>query len=87
VPRAEQPALIAEIARWLKPGGLFLASLGTGTPDTTENWLGVEMFFAGNTPAENRALVARHLEIVVDDLVTIHEPGPATFQWVLARKG
>jgi ubiquinone/menaquinone biosynthesis C-methylase UbiE len=31
VPRAEQPALLAKIARWLKPGGLFLASLGTGT--------------------------------------------------------
>ena len=28
VPRAEQPALLARIARWLKPGGLFLASLG-----------------------------------------------------------
>jgi hypothetical protein len=37
--------------------------------------------------AENRALVARHLEVVVDDLVTMHEPDPATFQWVLARKG
>ncbi|WP_258947978.1 hypothetical protein [Lentzea californiensis] len=47
----------------------------------------MEMFFASNTPAENRALVARHLEIVVDDLVTMHEPDPATFQWVLARKG
>lgn len=87
VPRAEQPALFAEVARWLKPGGLFLASLGTGTPDVTEQWLGVQMFFASNTPAENRALVAQHLEIVVDDLVTMHEPAPATFQWLLARKG
>lgn len=85
VPRAEQPALIAKIARWLKPGGLFLASLGTGTPDVTETWLGVEMFFASNTPAENRRLLAEHMEIVVDDLVTMHEPGPATFQWVLTR--
>ncbi|MDX8034453.1 class I SAM-dependent methyltransferase [Lentzea sp. BCCO 10_0856] len=86
VPRDEQPALVAQIARWLKPGGLFLASLGTGTPDVTENWLGVEMFFGSNTPAENRELLARHLEIVVDDLVTMHEPDPATFHWVLARR-
>ncbi|MGW6935944.1 class I SAM-dependent methyltransferase [Lentzea sp. NPDC054927] len=86
VPLDEQPALIAKIARWLRPGGLFLASLGTGTPDVTENWLGVEMFFGSNTPAQNRELVARHLEIVVDDLVTMHEPDPATFHWVLARK-
>ncbi|RDI27805.1 hypothetical protein DFR72_106292 [Lentzea flaviverrucosa] len=32
------------------------------------------MFFASHTPAENRALVARHLEIVFDDLVTMHVP-------------
>ncbi|GHH51272.1 class I SAM-dependent methyltransferase [Lentzea cavernae] len=87
VPRAEQPALLARIARWLKPGGLFLASLGVGTPDVTETWLGVEMFFGSNTPAENREFLGRHLEVVVDDLVTMHEPDPATFHWVLARKG
>ncbi|MEU3646900.1 class I SAM-dependent methyltransferase [Lentzea sp. NPDC034063] len=87
VPRAEQPALIAKIARWLKPGGLFLASLGSGTPDVTETWLGVEMFFGSNTPDVNRDLLSQHLEIVVDDLVTMHEPDPATFHWVLARKG
>jgi cyclopropane fatty-acyl-phospholipid synthase-like methyltransferase len=87
VPRAEQPALIARIARWLKPGGLFLASLGVGTPDVTETWLGVEMFFGSNTPEVNRDVLGRHLEIVIDDLVTMHEPNPATFHWVLARKG
>lgn len=86
VPRAEQPALIAKIARWLKPGGLFLASLGTGTPDVTETWLGVEMFFGSNTPARNRELLAEHMEIVIDDLVTMHEPEPATFHWVLTRR-
>ncbi|GLY49459.1 class I SAM-dependent methyltransferase [Lentzea sp. NBRC 102530] len=87
VPRAEQPALLAKIAGWLKPGGLFLASLGTGTPDVTETWLGVDMFFGSNTPEQNRALIAEHLELVVDDLVTMHEPGPVAFHWVLARKG
>ncbi|MFC3893320.1 class I SAM-dependent methyltransferase [Lentzea rhizosphaerae] len=86
VPRAEQPGLIAKIARWLKPGGLFLASLGTGTPDVTETWLGVEMFFGSNTPERNRTLLAEHMEIVVDDVVTMHEPDPATFHWVLTRR-
>jgi SAM-dependent methyltransferase len=86
VPRAEQPVLLAKIARWLKPGGLFLASLGTGTPDVTETWLGVEMFFGSNTPDRNRTLLAEHMEIVVDDLVTMHEPDPATFHWVLTRR-
>lgn len=86
VPRAEQPGLIAKIARWLKPGGLFLASLGVGTPDVTETWLGVEMFFGSNTPDANRELLGEHLEIITDDLVTMHEPDPATFHWVLTRK-
>ncbi len=86
VPRAEQPGLIAKIARWLKPGGLFLASLGVGTPDVTETWLGVEMFFGSNTPDRNRELLGEHLEIITDDLVTMHEPDPATFHWVLTRK-
>lgn len=86
VPRAEQPALIAKIARWLRPGGLFLASLGVGTPDTTENWLGVEMFFGSLTPAQNRELLGEHLEPLLDDLVTMHEPAPATFHWVLSRR-
>ncbi|SDO09316.1 class I SAM-dependent methyltransferase [Lentzea jiangxiensis] len=86
VPQAEQSGLIARIARWLKPGGLFLASLGTGTPDVTESWLGVEMFFGSNTPDVNRELLAEHLEIVVDDLVTMHEPEPAMFHWIIARK-
>lgn len=86
VPRAEQPGLIARIARWLKPGGFFLASLGVGTPDVTETWLGVEMFFGSNTPEQNRELLAGHLEIVTDDLVTMHEPDPATFHWVLTRR-
>lgn len=86
VPRAEQPGLIAKIARWLKPGGLFLASLGTGTPDVTETWLGVEMFFGSNTPDRNRTLLAEHMEIVLDELVTMHEPDPATFHWVLTRR-
>ncbi len=86
VPRAEQPELFAKIARWLKPGGLFLASLGTGTPDRTEHWLGVEMFFGSNPPARNRELLREHLEVLVDDLVTMHEPDPATFHWVLTRR-
>ncbi|MFI6101651.1 class I SAM-dependent methyltransferase [Lentzea sp. NPDC051213] len=87
VPRADQPRLFARIARWLRPGGLFLASLGTGTPDVTETWLGVEMFFGSNTPERNRALLGEHMEIVVDDLVTMHEPEPATFHWVLCQTG
>src|SRR5204863_355763 len=57
VPRDEQPALLERIARWLKPDGLFLASLShVGGPDATHEWLGVEMFFSGFDADTNRRL-------------------------------
>jgi SAM-dependent methyltransferase len=87
IPRAEQPALFARIARWLRPGGLLLASLGTGgSDDDIEHWLGVPMFFASHDPEGNR----RHLAeagfiLLVDECVTQTGPlGPETWQWVLA---
>src|SRR5205809_3937280 len=46
VPREEHPELFRRLAGWLKPGGLFLASLSAGgSADWTGEWLGVDMFF------------------------------------------
>ena len=59
-PRApdEQPALFARILGWLKPGGLFLASLShVGGEDRVDEWLGVDMFFSGFDADTNRRLV------------------------------
>jgi SAM-dependent methyltransferase len=45
LPLDEQPPLLARIARWLRPGGVFLATMGHGAwTGTDENWLG------GGTP-------------------------------------
>lgn len=42
VPIAEQPALLANIYRWLQPGSYFLATVGCEVwTGTEENWLGV----------------------------------------------
>ena len=89
VPRDEHAALFGKVARWLRPGGLFLASLSAnGTDDWTEEWLGVEMFFSGFDADTNRRLVREAgLELVVDEVVSMQEPETeATFLWVLARK-
>lgn len=89
VPREEQGALFARIARWLRPGGWFLASLGCGEANGVEgDWLGTPMFFSSHAPAENRRLLeAAGFTLVVDEPVTMHEPeGPATFHWVLGRR-
>jgi ubiquinone/menaquinone biosynthesis C-methylase UbiE len=91
VPRDEQPELLGRIMRWLKPGGLFLASMShVGGQDRTDEWLGVEMFFSGFDAETNRRLVREAgFELLTDELVRMHEPEPdgdTAFLWVLGRK-
>jgi SAM-dependent methyltransferase len=90
VPRSELSALLARVARWLRPGGHFLATFGTVDHDDViqDEWLGVPMFFSGMTPAQNAAIVrAVGLEVVAEEVEEIVEPdGPARFHWILARK-
>jgi cyclopropane fatty-acyl-phospholipid synthase-like methyltransferase len=91
VPRESLADVFHRIAGWLVPGGLFLALRGTGdTKAWTGQWLGTTMFFSSWDPPTNRALLRdAGFELLVDELVTIHEPepdGPAQFQWVLAQR-
>jgi ubiquinone/menaquinone biosynthesis C-methylase UbiE len=91
VPRDEQPGLLGRIRRWLKPGGLFLASMShVGGDDRTDKWLGVEMFFSGFDAQTNRWLVREAgFELLEDELVWMREPEPegeVAFLWLLARK-
>jgi SAM-dependent methyltransferase len=87
VPRDLLPNLFARVHRWLKPGGLFLATLGASDiPNWEGDWLGVPMYFSGHEPEQNRALLAA-FEFVADEVVSITEPeGAVTFHWVLARR-
>jgi SAM-dependent methyltransferase len=92
VPRELLADVFRRIAVWLAPGGLFLASLGTGdTLAWTGDWLGTTMFFSSwDAPTNRRLLRDAGLELLGDELVVLHEPepygGPATFQWVLAQR-
>jgi ubiquinone/menaquinone biosynthesis C-methylase UbiE len=89
VPRDEQPALLARILEWLKPGGLFLASLShVGGEDRVDDWLGVDMFFSGFDADTNRRLVREAgFEVLADELIWMREPeSEVAFLWVLARK-
>ena len=89
VPRNEHRALFERIAGWLKPGGVFLASLShVGGPDRAYEWLGVEMFFSAFDAETNRRLVREAgFEPILDELVWMQEPqGEVAFLWVLARK-
>jgi SAM-dependent methyltransferase len=87
VPRELLRDLFARVRTWLRPGGLFLATLGASDIESWEGeWLGVPMFFSGYAPEQNRALLSA-FELVADEVISISEPeGPVTFHWVLARR-
>lgn len=88
IPREEHARLFARIARWLVPGGLFLATLGaTDSPHWIGEWLGVPMFFSSHDADTNRALLsAAGFTLVLDEIVAMREPeGPVSFLWVIAR--
>jgi SAM-dependent methyltransferase len=90
IPREDHPRVFSLVRRWLRPGGVFLASLGVGDiPAWTGEWLGVPMFFSSHDARTNRRLLAEAgLEIAYAEVVTMREPeGDATFLWVICRAG
>ncbi len=89
VPREEHARIFARIARWLVPGGLFLATLGaTESPDWVGEWLGGPMFFSSHDADASRALLhAAGFALELDEVVEMREPeGSVAFLWVIARK-
>lgn len=89
VPRDEHGALFERIARWLVPGGLLLATLGSNdAPDWIGEWLGQPMFFSSHDADTNRRLLtAAGFDLLVDEVIDTLEPeGPTPFLWVLARR-
>jgi len=90
VPREEHPALLHNLATWLRPGGLFVASLGASDdPGSVEDdWLGAPMYFSSHDAETGKRLVtAAGLDILSADELTEEEDGvPITFLWIVAQK-
>jgi SAM-dependent methyltransferase len=91
VPRGHHAHLLDRIARWLRPGGLLLISMGADdNPGTVEDdWLGVPMYFSHFDAVTNQALVRRAgLEVVEAEVVEEFGPdgAPERFLWVVARR-
>lgn len=89
VPRDEHAALFVRIRRWLRPGGLFIASLGVeDDPGGIESdWLGVDMYFSHFSARVNRRLLEA-AGLVIERADVIVEPEDrhdARFLWVVAR--
>ncbi len=90
VPRADLPELLAAVRRWLRPGGVLIASMGAqDAPDAVEpDWLGTPMFFSHHGAKKNRALVRRS-GFELEEAVVEEEPEDrhaALFLWVVARR-
>jgi SAM-dependent methyltransferase len=90
VPRAEHGALLARIHSWLRPGGLFFATMGANdAPGGIEqDWLGAPMYWSHFDAETNRALVREagfilsSAEVVAED----EDGQPVEFLWVIAHK-
>jgi SAM-dependent methyltransferase len=89
VPRDEQPDLLDRIRGWLRPGGLFIASMGADDEpgDVEADWLGVDMYFSHFGAKANRRLVqqagfALESAEVADEPEDRHD---ARFLWIVAR--
>jgi SAM-dependent methyltransferase len=90
VPREELVALFEKVADWLRPGGLFVATMnGSDTPGSYEDdWLGAPMFWSGYDP-ETTHRIAESAGFAVEALTleTADEDGaPTSFWWLVARK-
>jgi SAM-dependent methyltransferase len=90
IPRAEHHDLFDRIARWLRPGGLFIASIGASdNPGEVEpGWLGVPMYFSHYDHTASLALVrAAGLRLEESEVLDEVEPeGSVPFLWLIARR-
>ncbi len=90
VPREEQPPLLARVASWLRPGGLFVATMGVrdAESDIEDDSLGAPMYFSHYDAATNRRLVQESgLRLLSANEETQEEDGqPVPFLWIVAQK-
>lgn len=90
LPREEQPGMIAKIARWLRPGGLYVANMGTAdNPGFLEDWIdGVPMFWSSFDAETNLGMIRQAgLSLLRSEVLGGFEDGrPVSFLWVLAER-
>ncbi len=86
VPRDEQPDLLRSIAAWLRPNGMFVATMTARGKETDydKSWLGAPMFWSGYDSDTNKRMVREAgLDIVSADETQDRD---GHFLWLVARK-
>ena len=86
LPSAAHAPLLTSIGGWLRPGGVFVASVPLSPGDGSEpDWLGVPMLFGGiGRDATLAAIAAGGLTV---ESVERRGPQGETFDWVVAARG
>jgi SAM-dependent methyltransferase len=90
LPVDEHRPLFERVTRWLRPGGLLLASVPVdASAGWTGEWLGTTMFFGSLGADAYRAILSdlRFESIAVEETIAEEPEGPTRFLWVLARRG
>jgi len=88
IPRDSYGELLAKFHKWLKTGGLLIASFGIGdTEGWTGEWLGTTTFFSSYGQQETISLVKKQgFEIEERVVETASENGTeVSFLWITAR--
>jgi SAM-dependent methyltransferase len=89
VPSGEQPGLVARVASWLGPGGVFLFDVGVHPGDQREDdWLGAPMYWSSLGRDATLAMVTdAGLRVVAAEVETGVEDGrEVNFLWVTAQR-
>jgi SAM-dependent methyltransferase len=87
IPAAEQGLLLRRITAWLRPGGIFVGSFGTGSAhDWSGEWLGTTMFFSQNDDVTSISLVQDAGLRIVRAETMKQDDEEAKFLWIVARK-
>ena len=90
VPRDKQQRLLNNIASWLRPGGILVATMGANSAQMIleKDWMGVPMFWSVYDAETNLRLIREAgLEIMSRKKVRENVLGQAvTFLWITAQK-
>jgi len=87
VPPKQQPILIDNIGRWLKPGGTFVASFGVGPAhEWTGPWLGTKMYFGHCGEEEALNYLSNAGFAVRNCCVDQQDNEEVSFMWVEATR-
>jgi len=86
VPRDEHAALLGRIARWLRPGGMLIATMGAWAKESyVDDWLGAPMAWSQWDAETNQGLVRDAGFDLISAEEVFEADEPFSHLWVVAQ--